>query len=155
MNKETLLISEKMKEVYKGDPWYGKSAFILFGEIEERFVFEKPSGQHSILEILWHMINWQEFTLSRLRKEDRQPLHYFETNDWRDLDHGDKTLWAKGLARYREVHDELATLVAQQEDGLLSRKVDERNYDFRKLLYGILEHDIYHLGQIAYSNKMR
>jgi hypothetical protein len=32
--------------------------------------------------------------------------------------------------------------------------VDERKYNFRKLLHGLIQHDIYHLGQIAYIKKI-
>jgi hypothetical protein len=48
----------------------------------------------------------------------------------------------------------LIEIIQQQKDDILSQQVRDRNYDFRKLLYGIKEHDIYHLGQIAYIKKL-
>jgi len=154
MNREILLIAEGMKDAYKGHPWFGRSVKEIVNEVDERIVSEKPGGQHSILELLWHMITWKEFTISRLRNDNRFSLTYFEENDWRQLDHSDKSLWQQGLQRLSKIHNELVELVQQQKDDLLPQRVQERNYDFRKLLQGVIEHDIYHLGQIAYIKKM-
>jgi uncharacterized damage-inducible protein DinB len=153
MNREILLITEQLKEVYEGEPWFGRSIKEILEEIDEAFVFEKLNGQHSLLELIWHMITWKEFVISRLRK-DHTPNQYFEKNDWRQLDHSDKKLWHQGLQRFKQVHNELLEIIQQQKDDILSQKVDEKKYDFRKLLHGIKEHDIYHLGQIAYIKKM-
>ena len=154
MNREMLLIGEQLKEVYQADPWFGRSVKAILNEIEEGIVFEKPNNQHSILELIWHMITWKEFTISRLRNENDKSLEAFETMDWRQLDHTDKTLWQQGLQRFAELHKELEEVIQQQKDELLSKPVNGRNYDFRKLLYGIVHHDIYHLGQIAYIKKL-
>ena len=154
MNREMLLIAEQLKDSHEGDPWYGRSVKAILDEIDESIAFEKPNGQHSILELLWHMITWKEFTISRLRNNNDQSLTFFEKIDWRELDHSDKSLWKQGLKKFAQLHNELADLIQQQKDELLSQPVEERNYDFRKLLHGIIEHDIYHLGQIAYIKKL-
>jgi uncharacterized damage-inducible protein DinB len=154
MNREILQIAEQLKEAYEGEPWFGKSALQLFKEIDEELVNEKPAGQHSMLELLWHMITWKEFTINRIRKDESKTLHDFESIDWRELDHTDKTLWKKGLKELHRVHNELAEVMQQQQDSLLIEIVPERTYSYRKLLNGIVQHDIYHLGQIAYVNKL-
>ena len=154
MNTEIQKIVEKIREVYEGNPWYGRSARELLSEVDEKIAFEKLSGQHSILELLWHMNVWKEFTISRLRPDNKKQLEYFDKNDWQVLDHSDKTLWKQALERYNELHKELLYFIAQQKDELLSQTVSEKKYDFRKLLYGSIDHDIYHLGQIAYIRKL-
>lgn len=154
MNTEILAIVDQLKDSYEGDPWWGRNAGTLLSEVDEEIAVQKPSGQHSILELVWHMINWKEFAISRLHEIDGKDLHYFETNDWRHLDHAHKSLWHQGLERLRYVHNELVNLLEQQEDTLLDQNVAERGYTYRKLFNGILQHDIYHLGQIAYIVKM-
>lgn len=67
MNREILLIAEQLKEAYEGEPWFGRSLKEILSEIDEGVAFEKPNGQHSILELLWHMITWKEFVIDRLR----------------------------------------------------------------------------------------
>lgn len=154
MNREILLLVEQIKDAYEGQPWFGRSIKEILNEIDERIVFERPGGQHSLLELIWHMITWKEFTINRLRRDNQTPVQYFDENDWRKLDHSDKTLWSKGLQQFYQLHNELVAIILLQKDEILSKKVSEKQYDFRKLLNGILEHDIYHLGQIAYIKKM-
>jgi uncharacterized damage-inducible protein DinB len=153
MNKEVSFLIEQIKEAYEGDPWFGRNAKALLAEVTEEIAFEKSNGQHSILELVWHMITWREFTISRLTKEVGKDLHYFESMDWRELNHGDKSLWRQGLQRLQQTQNELIETLQRQTDELLNQNVEERNYGFRKLLNGILQHDIYHLGQIAYIKK--
>jgi uncharacterized damage-inducible protein DinB len=100
------------------------------------------------------MITWKEFTLTRLQNDNQKSLRYFEENDWRELDHSNKTLWQQGLQQFKKLHNELIETIQRQKDELLPQQVGGRKYDFRKLLYGIVQHDIYHLGQIAYIKKM-
>ena len=154
MKREILLIAEQIKDAYEGEPWFGKSAMDNLNEIDADGATEKPAGQHSILELLWHMINWKQFVINRLRNDNEKSVHSFEENDWIELDHSDKTLWQQGLRQFSKLHNELVETLQQQNDELLSQRVSGRNYDFRKLLYGIIQHDIYHLGQIAYIKKM-
>jgi uncharacterized damage-inducible protein DinB len=154
MNKEIRYIAEQIKDAYEGDPWFGRNAKALLGEINEATAFERPNHQHSILELLWHMITWREFVISRFKKEEDKDLHYFEVMDWRALDHNDKSLWQQGLQRLQQTQDTLPEILENQTDELLDQMVEERNYNYRKLLNGIIQHDIYHLGQIAYIKKL-
>ena len=154
MNKELGHIIAQLKEAYEGDPWFGKAAMTLLGEVDEKTAYEKPGGQHSTLDLLWHMITWREFTIDRLQHSPQMQLAYFEEMDWRELDHNDMTLWNQGLERLQETQDQLLNLLATRTDEILEQNVRERRYTFRKLLYGIIQHDIYHLGQIAYIQKL-
>lgn len=154
MNTEVLKIAEQLKEAYEGNPWFGRNAKALLADAEGVDVCERPSGQHSILDLLWHMITWREFTLTRLRPKPGKDTTYFEQHDWRELDAADKKLWHEGLKKLATVHNELVEVLQHQQDRLLIERVPERDYDFRKLLYGIVQHDIYHLGQVAYITKL-
>lgn len=154
MNTEILQIAEQLKDAYEGDPWFGRSIKSLLKDVEEDTVFEKPNGEHSIVELLWHIINWRAFTINRIREGDEVSLKFFEANDWRTLDHHDKSLWKKGLHKLNETQSELVAVIQHQQDSILDETVPGRNYSFKKMLYGIVQHDIYHAGQIAYLTKM-
>ena len=152
--KEILFIIEQMKDAYEGDPWFGRNIKSLLADVEEQTAFEKISSQHSMLDLVWHMITWREFAIDRLQQKPQMQLKYFEQNDWRKLDYSNKTLWQQVLERLQKTQDELIQLLKKQKDDILDKTVAERNYNFRKLLHGIIQHDIYHLGQIAYIQKI-
>jgi uncharacterized damage-inducible protein DinB len=153
-NKALTTIIEQLKEAYNGNPWFGRAVTELLAEVSEQTAYQKPAGQHSILELLWHMITWREFTINCLQPSPQMSLAYFEEMDWRALDHNNKTLWKQGLEKLEETQAELITLLQDRTDELLEKKVAERDYNFRKVLYGIVQHDIYHIGQIAYLQKL-
>lgn len=147
-------IIDQLRDAYEGEPWFGRPVKQILAEVDESIAFEKPYGQHSMLDLLWHMITWREFTVDRIQHSPQMQLDYFERNDWRQLDHQDRTLWQQGLERLQETQNQLLKLLETCTDDLLEQTVRERTYNFRKLLYGIIQHDIYHLGQIAYVRKM-
>ncbi len=152
-NAEILLLIDQLNELYTAEPWHGKGIKAILEWINPDLVFERPNGQHSILELVWHMMNWKEFALNRLIKSDKD-LQHFEESDWRELDHTNKALWQKGLNRFWEAHHQFIEVLKQQDDKLLDQIVQGRKYNYRKLLNGIREHDLYHSGQIAYINKL-
>lgn len=154
MNKEMQYIARQITDAYEGDPWFGRNAKALLSEVNEQTAFEKPNGQHSMVELVWHMVNWREFVISRFTKDSTKDINYFEVNDWRALDHSDKALLQQGLQRLHQTQAELLEVIGNESDALLDKNVEERSYTFRKLLHGILQHDIYHLGQIAYLQKL-
>ena len=144
----------QLKDAYEGEPWFGRNAKQLLGEIEETEAFIKPNDQHSLLELVWHMTTWREFTINCLQPTPGLNLKHFEEVDWRQLDHNDKALLQEGLQKFHATQQQLISILEKQDDTILEENVRERNYNYRKLINGIIQHDIYHLGQIAYIVKM-
>jgi len=44
--------------------------------------------------------------------------------------------------------------IKDKDDEFLSENVEFRKYNFQVLLNGLIQHDIYHIGQIAYVKKL-
>jgi uncharacterized damage-inducible protein DinB len=154
MNNEIKFLIAQLNDTFEGDPWFGRPVQQLLDEINEDIAFEKPNGQHSIVELIWHMINWKEFAIYSLNPDQEKDLHYFEQNDWKDLDHSNKNLFQEGIKKMQVVQKELVNILQMQQDDILEKVVPGRVYSFRKLLNGVVQHDIYHLGQIAYLWKL-
>ena len=156
MNKELQYIITMLQTTLNGEPWFGRSVFSILKEINPVTVYEKPGVAgtgHSIAELLYHMIVWSEFTLKRIEKSQEYDEKWFSQNDWRTLDPAVHT-WQKGIAMFRDVNEQIVRLLQSSDDFLLNEKVDFREYNFRFLLHGIVQHHIYHLGQIAYIKKL-
>ena len=154
MKNEINHLSKTCQAVYSGNPWFGRNMKIILSEIDSITALQRPNGQHSVLELLYHVINWREFTINRLKPEKNKTSAYFGKNNWRKLDHADATLWDKGLQRLELTQQKLITLFRDLNEEDLSEIVAERKYDIRYLLNGLIQHDIYHLGQIAYLKKL-
>lgn len=154
MNKEINSIIRNLENILDGEPWYGRSVYALMREVDESRASIKPSkNSHSMTELLYHMITWAEFTLSRIEKDQVNDLAASEKLDWREIDpqiHG----WEEGLSAFIACHQHIIALLHTKDDEFLKEKVDYRNYNYRFLLNGLIQHNIYHAGQIATLKKL-
>jgi uncharacterized damage-inducible protein DinB len=144
-----------LKESYEGDPWHGRSIKSLLGDVTPEIALKKPNpASHSIAELVYHMITWRDFLISRLQPEEGKDTKYFERMDWRTLNLSSVQTWQEGLKLLEESQHRLLSALEQFNDSILPEKVAERKYTFNTLLYGLVQHDVYHSGQIAYVTKL-
>lgn len=155
MRKQTDYIVTTLRSVLEGEPWFGRSVMSLLQEVDAAVVNKKPGkNAHTLNELLYHMITWAEFTLARLEKSEEKDMAYFEDLDWRKIVPKEHT-WEKGVAQFKVTHDLIIDwLEARENDEYLSEIVDYRKYNVRFMLHGLIQHDIYHIGQIAYAKKL-
>jgi hypothetical protein len=99
------------------------------------------------------MITWAEFTLKRIEGDKETGLAVSEKMDWRRIEPA-KHSWKKRLAEFKEIHERIIDLLNQKDDEFLKKTVDYRNYSFWFLLNGLIQHNIYQLGHIAYMKKL-
>ena len=154
MNKETQSIIRRIENVNSGEPWFGRAVFVILEEVDAKKIAIKPNGtEHSMMELLYHMITWADFTLKRIEKNKKMDMSAFEKMDWRELNPKLHTR-KKALAEFKAIHKKIIALLDKKDDDFLLEIVDYRKYNYRFLLNGMIEHTIYHLGQVAYLNKM-
>lgn len=155
MNKELQFIIANLQETLDGDPWYGRSIAAIFKEVDPTSVFVNPDEKgHAIIELLYHMIAWAGFVQSRLEEENpKKNSDYFEAIDWREIDPTIHT-WKNGVHELKTIHNKIIALLQSKNDDFLATPVRERKYDMGYLLRGLIQHNIYHLGQIAYVKKL-
>ena len=154
MNNELQSIISSLQNVLEGHPWFGRNVYEILAEADEAKVFVKPNAEaHSMADLLYHMLTWAEFTQKRIEKEVIENMAALEALDWRVIDPSIHT-WQKGMAALQASHQKIITLLQSKDDIFLEETVDYRKYSFRFLLNGLIQHNIYHLGQVAYLSKL-
>lgn len=154
MNSEIQSIIRNLENTLDADPWFGRPVYVILREVESTIAYKKPApGSHSLVELLYHMLTWAEFTLKRIEKDDINDLDAFEKLDWREIDPQIHD-WDEGLAAFIATNQQIIALLHTKDDAFLNETVDYRSYDFRYLLNGIIQHNIYHTGQVAYLKKL-
>jgi len=154
MNTEVQSICKNLQNILDGNPWFGRPVYTILNEIHPVTVYTKPGeNSHSIIDLLYHIITWAEFTAKRLEKAKETDMHAFEQLDWRLIDPHIHT-WSNALQQFKVAHEQILKLLQTRDDNFLQEKVDYREYNFRVLLNGLIQHDIYHLAQIAYVKKL-
>ena len=154
MNKELQSIIRNLQNTLTGEPWFGRPVYAILDEIDPSIATKKPNdNSHSLIDLLYHMITWAEFTLKRIEGDKETDLKASEELDWRTID-PKKHSWEKGLNEFKSIHTRIIEKLNSRDDEFLKEVVDYRNYNFRFLLNGLIQHNIYHLGQIAYLRKL-
>jgi len=154
MHKEVNEITRRLENALYGEPWFGRPALSILQDTNPSFSYMiAGNGGRSLSDLLWHMITWAQFTLDRLEKKEEPDMAAFEALDWRWID-VEINSWEKGMIEFRSVYDRIIALASTKDDTFLEEKVDYRSYNFRFLLNGLIEHTIYHLGQVAYAQKL-
>jgi uncharacterized damage-inducible protein DinB len=155
MNKETRYIIKTFESTLTGQPWFGRSVYALIADIDESKIHTRPNTEsHSLIELLWHMNTWAEFTLGALENRTVEDLKDIEANDWRQINPEIHT-WKKGIEQLKAMHENIIKILTKKtDDNFLKAIVPNREYNFRFLLNGLIQHNIYHAGQMAYLKKI-
>jgi len=158
MTERDRLVDQLEREI-AGEPWHGPSLTKILEGLKAEQAARKPSPDaHSIWEIVLHMTGWKREVAKRARgNRAGDPAE----GDWPAVGEVSETRWRGACADHFAAERELVDLVRSLTDAELDTKVkgDTAAYigagiSVRATLYGILQHDVYHSGQIAILKKI-
>jgi uncharacterized damage-inducible protein DinB len=153
-------IVDQLEREFDGDPWHGTPLEAILQGIDAKRATARPiAGGHSIWELVLHMIGWKDEATRRLSGGvARMPAE----GDWPAIGEATDERWQQTLARLDASHRALIQAVkALPEARLYEPTNDTRNgplgtgVSYYVLLHGIVQHDVYHTGQIALLKKHR
>lgn len=157
METEIDRIIDELNREYEGEPWHGSPlTHILEGITAQQAATQPIVGAHSIFELVLHMIGWKNEVRRRL---SGAPAGEPEEGDWPAVSDGSPAGWNAAIQRLRDSHDALlADIRAFPEAKLAAPTNDPREttgagVSHYVLLHGIVQHDVYHAGQIAILKK--
>ncbi len=155
MKKSINEFIRKYEKVYSGGPWYGDPITKIMKEIYPQAAFIKAGDKtHTIAELTAHIIGWREFALSRLEGNNYFKISQKETFNWKRFDKNEKTAWKSLLKELDKNQKKIISILGKKNDEFLDMPVPGRKYKMKFLIEGIIQHDIYHLGQIAMLKKL-
>ena len=136
--------------MYDGQPWYGDSICQVLESISPAKSYRQPTqGAHSIAQLVSHMVYWRLALIKRLEGDtDYKPSMKSEDN-WKSNMQLKKMGWKNLKKSLEGSQTKLLSLLSKQNDNLLKKKYSEKA-TFLDLINGILQHDLYHTGQVAY-----
>lgn len=146
--------TERFKDIFEGDPWFGESIEEKLKGITNKNAFINPhEGIHSIGELIAHMTYWRLPLVKQLSGDTTYKGSMESEDNWPSIERLAKKGWKKVYAEFKDTQEKIITLLAEHDNKLLKRKYSDK-YTFGELIQGIIEHDIYHLGQIAITKKL-
>jgi nicotinate-nucleotide pyrophosphorylase (carboxylating) len=149
---ESRRILDQLRRSWDGDAWHGTPLWKLLAGVPADSAAARPMGvAHSIAEIVLHIATWQDFASGRLLGRTGEPT---PTENWPEVTGLSDPAWQNTLFELRRSFEELCVGVEGLSDEHLERPVSGRNYSFYVLVHGIVQHNLYHAGQIALLKKL-
>ena len=152
-------LSAELEKTLSGDPWYGSNVYDILAQVSFEAAYEKtPGAAHTIAEIVLHMIAWTEEVIDRM---NGMTAGLPTSGDWPETGAPDEQKWQNYVDDLKLVNVNLMGIIqnfpAEQWNELIN---DERNRElgtgvsYEALIEGLIQHHIYHSGQIAILNRI-
>lgn len=144
-------IVDQLKRAFEGEAWHGPSVLeALDGVAWERARKRPIRAAHSIWEIVLHMTAWEDIVRRRLLGEVVSPT---PEQDWPPVTRPSAAGWARALKELGAGHKRLRKTASSISDKPLDSPPVGKYSTRYVLLHGIIQHDLYHAGQIAVLKK--
>lgn len=140
-----------MHNVFEGSAWHGPSVMKVIDGIDAPLAFKKFEKIHTIAELVYHMGIWKKFTAEKLK--ENHSFEITEATDWKSFTQTDEEQWREIKNDLVKYHNDLMSELDKISDLKLTDLVNNRPYDYYTLLHGVIQHDIYHAGQISLLKK--
>ena len=148
---ETGRIADQLKRAFEGEAWHGPAVKeVLAGITAARATARPIASAHSIWELVAHIAAWEDAVRRRLLGE---LVELTDAEDWPRTDDVTEKAWASLLARLEAGNRELRQTVIGFDESELDRPPGRNRSTAYALMLGVLQHDLYHAGQIAVLKK--
>lgn len=149
MNSESLRIADQLRRAFAGDAWHGPSLRDLLADVTAAQAQARPlASGHNIWELVLHIDVYVHLAFEATQGIP-MPRLYRTEKDWPAVAEGSDGAWAGATGRLFQNAEGLAQAIEGFTDARLKDTVPGREYDFYYLFHGIVQHSLYHGGQIA------
>ena len=146
MSKQVDLTMD-LKITYDGDPWHGPSIINVLNNMTDKDLAKMVSEEHTIRQVLLHMLTWRMIVAARLRQQGDPP----ELIDQEMNFPVDKASLQDIANRFEQTQSTLINVLSTIPEEILDHRIAGKQHTFRQTISGLTHHDLYHLGQIVIS----
>lgn len=148
---ETERIADQLVRSFEGNAWHGPAVKQVLENVSAEQALLRPiAGAHNIWELTLHIGAWENAAHRRLNG-DRAELT--DDEDWAALPARDASSWSATLAKLERTHEELVAAIRGLHDSRLEQPIVEGMSTVYVTLHGVIQHNLYHAGQIAILKK--
>lgn len=144
-------IVDQLNRAIEGEAWHGPAVMeILKGISAPEAAVRRFESAHSIWELALHIEAWLRACRRRL-EGDRAQLA--DAEDWPPLTNSDERAWEQTRRSIKEAAGDLASAISCLDDSQLDQPIIEGMSSVYVTLHGVIQHSLYHAGQIAILKK--
>jgi uncharacterized damage-inducible protein DinB len=144
---EIARVADQLRRAYDGDAWHGPPLRkLLEGVTPSQATFRPRPHLHSIWELITHVTAVKNMVRRRLAGH---PTELTPAEEWPPVPPVSDETWGKAIADLDAAHAELLAATVQLGEPGLWNTVPRRDYPVYVMLHGLVQHDLYHAGQVA------
>ena len=145
-------IRDQLERSFYRDAWHGAAVKEVLEGVSAEQARRRPiADAHSIWELVLHMTTWKTVVLRRLEGDPMRDVP--PDVDWPPVTAHDGPAWEAARTGLEAAHTALAAHVATLGDQGLDQAPAPGTSTRYVLLHGVIQHDLYHAGQIAVLKK--
>lgn len=152
---EAVRLADQLRRAFDGDAWHGDSVLeILKGVTAAQAAARPVANAHSIWELVLHIAAWDGAVRRRMTGV---AVKLSGEKNFPPVTDTSEAAWSKALEQVRRAHQELVKAVEKFPEKSLKKQVPGKkgaHYTFYYMLHGVVQHELYHAGQIALLKKM-
>jgi uncharacterized damage-inducible protein DinB len=149
--KEVERIADQLKRAVTGDAWHGPATEQILAGVTADMAASRPFDQaHSIWELVLHITAWLQACRRRL---DGDRAELTDAEDWPEVNDTSEHAWNEAIARMTRAYEELSSAISLLDDSRLDQPLIEGMSSVYVTLHGVIQHTLYHAGQIAILRK--
>jgi hypothetical protein len=149
MNSESVRIADQLRRAFAGDAWHGPPLRDLLADVTAEQACARPlPSAHSVWELVAHIDAWVRAAFEATEGVP-MPKLYGTEKDWPRVADSSAAAWTDANDHLFQSAEQLAKAIEGFADARLKDTVPGREYDFYYLFHGIVQHSLYHGGQIA------
>ncbi len=149
---EVQRIDDQLKRTFERDAWHGPALREVLEGVTAKQAAARPiPGAHTIWELVHHIAAWEEVVTQRLGGEPW--MEYPTEKDWPPVLDEQPASWDDALGRLANARSQLRETVGAASEARLAETVPNADYTFYVLVHGVIQHGLYHAGQITVLKK--
>ena len=153
---ESARLADQIRRAFDGEAWHGDSLMEILAGVNAKTAAAKPvPNAHSIWELLLHIAAWDG---AAIRRALGHAVQLSDAETFPPIEDTSDAAWRSDIETVKQKHDELVETVASFPESRLHVQVPgkkEAYYNFYYLFSGIVQHELYHAGQIALLKKFK
>lgn len=150
---EAARIADQLRRAHRGEAWHGPSVReVLEGVTAAQAAKRGIGNAHTIWELVLHVERWARAAREALDGTPMPAIPY--PHDWPPVGETTAEAWSASRAQLDRTLQELADAVENLPEEKLRAMVPGRDYTFYFLWHGVVQHNLYHAGQIALLKKL-
>jgi hypothetical protein len=145
-------IAKQLQRTFQGRAFHGPSVEEALDGVTLKIAKARsPNGAHNIWQIVLHMTFWQDTARKWLKGNTKRPG---PDEDWPKIKEKTAGEWKKAQWNLKRSYELLRDEIMALDESRLEEPLFENMSKVYVALHGIIQHNIYHAGQISLLKKI-